>query len=262
VSIALLIAGTVAVLVITVFSQNRGLFFQIGIVLMAGIAASLLMGRRRIIVRAALWPVILLGAAIALWPFLFPSAYQVFLTRWIEAWAYETQIFQYGVFGRMFHSFYAFLDYLPSTPLIGYLLGFGGNASLRLDWVRLPSVAYEWTGYGLWGLEGGWAVHLIELGLFAGLAFIVFRIGLTLWMGWDACKCTRYSGHPLPVLLFGYTGIVFLNGQITTQGTINGFAWMFLGFCLAAIRTYGRSPGQVPRRPATHQPSVEEIQNF
>jgi hypothetical protein len=259
VSTVLLIAGTVAVLVITMVSQSRGLFFQIGVVLLAGMAASLLTGSRRIIVRAVLWPAVLLGAAIAMWPLLFPTAYEVFLTRWVGAWAYEAQMFQYGIFGRMFYSFYAFLDYLPSTPLIGYLLGFGGNASLRLDWVRLPTVAYEWTGYGLWGLEGGWAVHLIELGLFAGLAFIVFRIGLTLWMGWNACKCTYYSGHPLPVLLFAYAGIVLLNGQISTQGTINGYAWMFLGFCFSAIRTFGRSPGRVSSRPVLNQSSVEEI---
>jgi hypothetical protein len=259
VGLVLLIAGTAAVLVLTAFSQSRGLFFQLGIVLLLGIAAGLLTGRRRIIVRVVLWPPVLLGAAIALWPLLFPKAYEVFLSRWIGAWGDETQIFQYGIFGRMFHSFYAFLDYLPSTPLIGYLLGFGGNASLRLDWVRLPSAAYDWTGYGIWGLEGGWAVHLIELGLLAGLAFIVFRIGLILWAGWNACKCTHYSGHPLPVLLFGYAGIILLNGQITTQGTINGYGWMFLGFCLSAIRTFGRSSGQVACRPVPRQSSVEEI---
>ena len=250
VSMALLIAGTVAVLAITVAGQSRGLVFQIGIVLLVAIAAGLLTGRKRIIVRAALWPVAFLGAAIALWPLLFPTAYEVFLTRWIGAWVYETQIFQYGVFGRIFHPFYAFLDYLQPTPFIGYLLGFGGNASLRLDWVRLPSAAYDWVGYGIWGLEGGWAVHLIELGLLAGLAFIVFRIGLILWVGWSAYKCTHYSGHPLPFLLFGYVGTILLNGPITGQGTINGYAWMFLGFCLAAIRTFSRSPGQVLRKPA------------
>lgn len=259
VGLVLLIAGTAAVLVLTAFSQSRGLFFQLGIVLLLGIAAGLLTGRRRIIVRVVLWPPVLLGAAIALWPLLFPKAYEVFLSRWIGAWGDETQIFQYGIFGRMFHSFYAFLDYLPSTPLIGYLLGFGGNASLRLDWVRLPSAAYDWTGYGIWGLEGGWAVHLIELGLLAGLAFIVFRIGLILWAGWNACKCTHYSGHPLPVLLFGYAGMILLNGQITGQGTINGYAWMFLGFCLSAIRTFGRNPVQDACIPAPHQSSVEDI---
>jgi hypothetical protein len=260
--LVLLIAGTVAVLVMTAFSQSRGLFFQIGIVLLVGSAAGLLTGRRRIIARAILWPVVVLVVAVSLWRVLFPIAYEVFLTRWIEAWAEETHIFQYGVFGRIFYPFYAFLDYLPSTPFIGYLLGFGGNASLRLDWVRLPHVAYEWTGYGIWGLEGGWAVHLIELGLFAGLAFIAFRIALTMWVGWNACKCTYYGGHPLPVLLFGYAGIILLNGPFTGQGTINGYAWMFLGFCLAAIRTYGRSPGQVPCSRTPHQPTVEEIQDF
>jgi hypothetical protein len=148
------------------------------------------------------------------------------------------------------------------VPFVGYLLGFGGNASLRLDWVRLPNAAYQWTGYGIWGLESGWAVHLIELGPFTGLAFIVFRIGLTLWVAWKVCKCTYYSGHPLPALLFGYVGIVLLNGQITTQGTINGFGWMYLGFCLSAIRTFGRMPSNVACKPTHHQSSVEEFQDF
>jgi len=28
-----------------------------------------------------------------------------------------------------------------------------------------------------------------------------------------------------------------LNGQITGQGTVNGYAWLFAGFCMATIRT-------------------------
>lgn len=234
----LLISGTAAVLVMTAFSQSRMLFFQIGFVFLIGIVAGLIIWEKRIVLRALVWPALILGVAIVAWPRLFPTAYEVFLTRWIGAWAEETQLFHYGIFGRTFQPFYALLDYLPSTPFIGYLLGFGGNASLRLDWVRLPKAAYEWTGYGAWGLEGGWAVHFVELGLFVGLAFIIFRVGLALWVGWKVYKCTRYCGNPIPALLFGYVGVVILIGQFTEQGTMNGYAWMFLGLCLSSIRTY------------------------
>jgi len=182
---------------------------------------------------------------VIVWPVLFPTAYEVFLSRWVGAWADEIQLFQYGVFGRAFQPFYAFIEYLPSMPFFGYLLGIGGNASIRLDWVRLPSVAYEWSGYGAWGLEGGWAVHLIELGILGGLFFIIWRVGLVLWLGWKVCKCTYYCGNPVSALLFGYVGIVILIMQFTIHGTMNGFAWMLFGFCLSAVRIYNCSSGKI-----------------
>lgn len=233
----LLFGGTAAVLVLALFSESRGLFFQIGILLIAAVAAGVSSGKKRIIARAAFGSTVVVGTVAALWPIVFPEAFRVFVARWTEAWGQETGVFLYGIFGRALQPFYAFLEYLHSTPSIGYLLGFGGNASLRLDWVILPKAAYTWTGFGLWGLESGWAVHLIELGLFAGLAFIFFRIGLTLWVGWKAFASARRCADPLPFLLFGYVGVVLLIGQITVQGTVNGYAWMFLGFCLSAIRT-------------------------
>jgi hypothetical protein len=38
----------------------------------------------------------------------------------------------------------------------------------------------------------------------------------------------------LPLLLLAYVSVELLYGQITGHGTINGYAWLFMGFCLAA----------------------------
>jgi hypothetical protein len=233
--LVLLIAGTTAVLVMTAFSQSRGLFIQIGIVLSIAVFVGLITGKKRIIVRAVLWPALIIGLVTILWPLLFPTAYDAFLARWIRAWAEETEIFQFGVFGRAFHGFYNFLYHLSETPLIGYLLGLGGNAASRLSWVQRPNAMYAWKGFGGWA-EDGWSQHIIELGPILGLVFITFRTALTAWLGWRVVGSVRCDGNLLPVLLFGYVGIVLLYGQISGHGTSNGYAWMFFGFCLAATR--------------------------
>jgi hypothetical protein len=53
---------------------------------------------------------------------------------------------------------------------------------------------------------------------------------------WMAVRATRVSRSPLPLALFGYVGILLLNGQITGHGTVGGFAWLFLGLCMASCR--------------------------
>jgi hypothetical protein len=235
VGLVLLIAGTTAVIVMTVFSQSRGLFIQIGIVLIIAVFMGLITGRKRIIVGVGLWPALIIGLVAVLWPLLFPMAYEVFLARWIGAWAEETQIFQFGVFGRAFHGFYTFVYHLPETPSIGYLLGLGGNAASWLSWVQKPNAMYAWNGFGGWA-EDGWSQHIIELGPILGLVFITYRSALTAWLGWKVAGSAPFDGNLLPVLLFGYAGMVLLYGQISGHGTSNGYAWMFFGFCLAATR--------------------------
>ena len=208
---------------------------MIGLILGAMAVGGLLAGRRRLIVRAALWPALLVGIAAILWPILFPTAFEVFLTRWSGAQESETHVFQYGVFGRAFYTFYAFLYYMADTPIAGYLLGLGGNAARQQDWIRMPQAAVGWQGYGGWA-EDGWSRHIVELGPLLGLCFIGFRVMFTAWLGIKAIRAARRSGDVLPVILFGYVGIVLLQEQITGHGTINGFTWMFVGLCLAAAR--------------------------
>lgn len=231
----LLWPGLIAVALMVLFSQSRTLFFMLGLILGAAAVGGLLTGRRRMLVRAAVLPALLVGTAAVLWPILFPTAFEVFMTRWSNAQQSETQLFQFGVFGRAFHGFYAFLYHLADTPIAGYLLGFGGNAANQLDWVQLPAAAYNWQGYGAWA-EDGWSRHIIELGPLLGISFIGFRVVLTLWLARKAVHAARRTGNTTALIVFGYVGIVLLQGQITGHGTINGFAWLFVGLCLAAAR--------------------------
>lgn len=239
--------GTAAIVSMIVFSQSRGLIVAAGLVLLAAVFAGVLTGKRRVVLRGGVWPLALVLGAGLLWPLLFPNAFEVFVVRWGGAWYAETQIFQLGIFGRALYGLYSFVHYFPDTPLGGYLLGIGGNAASQLEWVQMPPAALEWHGYGAWA-EGGWERHIVELGPPLGLAFIIFRVTLTAWLGVRAVRTTRWSGEVLPVVLFGYVGIVLLYGQITGHGTVNGYAWMFFGFCLAAARCAERTRYGVPLR--------------
>lgn len=232
----LLWPGLTAVTLMVLFSQSRGLFFMLGLILGATAVGGLLAGRRRVVVRAALWPALLVGIAAILWPILFPTVFEVFMTRWSGAQESETRIFQYGVFGRAFYTFYAFFYYMSDTPIGGYLLGLGGNAASQLHWVRFPAAAYHWQGYGAWA-EDGWSRHIIELGPVVGIGFIGYRVFLTLWLARKAVRAARRTGDVTALIVFGFVGIVLLQGQITGHGTINGFAWLFVGLCLAAARS-------------------------
>lgn len=231
----LLWSGLIAVALMVVFSQSRALFLLLGLILGAAAVGGLLTGRRRAVMRAAVLPALLVGTAAVLWPLLFPTAFEVFMTRWSNAQQSETQLFQFGVFGRAFYGFYAFVYHLAETPIGGYLLGFGGNASRQLDWVQLPQAAYNWQRYGAWA-EDGWSRHIIELGPLLGIGFIGLRVLLTLWLARKAIGAARRTGNTTALIVFGYVGIELLQGQITGHGTVNGFVWIFVGVCLAAAR--------------------------
>lgn len=236
----LLWTGVIAVVTMSIFSQSRGLLLSVGLVLVVAVTAGLLTGKRQTIVNAAVWPVALVAAVAVLWPLLLPTSFEVFSARWTGAWQVETDDFQYGIFGRALWGLYSFVFYLPDTPFFGYLLGLAGNASSQLQWVQMPQAAYEWTGSTAWA-EQGLSRHIVELGPVLGIVFITFRVWLTAWVGLRALRATRYGRDPLPLVLFGYVGIVLLYGQITGNVTVNGYAWMFLGLCLAAARNVERN---------------------
>jgi len=184
-------------------------------------------------------------SAMTIWVLIFPVSFEAFSVRVTGAWMVETQYFQFGVFGRAFYVFYSFIGYLPDTPLIGYLLGLGGNAASQLAWVNLPEAAGYWIGPVGWG-EESWERHIIELGPILGLVYIIFRVGLTLWLGRLAVRATRRSKNPMPIVFFGYAGTVLLTMQITGHGTVNGYAWMFFGFCVAVARLWSNRPDSRP----------------
>jgi hypothetical protein len=146
-----------------------------------------------------------------------------------------------------------FTRLLGQTPLLGYGLGIGGNASTTLG-VKLE-------GENPVNLaETDWARHIVDLGPVFGIVFIALRVVLTIWLGMLALRAVRRGADPLPWVLYGYAGYTLLLGQITGQGAINGFAWLFAGFCIAAAQEQLRAARRAisARRAAARAPEDRE----
>jgi len=176
--------------------------------------------------RAIALPLLLGAALVLLYPILFPEGFEAFTARWDTAAKAESS-FEGGVFGRALYGMVDFVRLLDDTPLLGYGLGFGGNASttlgIKIDGVNPISLA-----------ETDWARHIVDLGPVFGIFYIALRVALTIWVGVLVLRATRRGAGPLPLLLYAYAGYVLLLGQITGQGAINAYAWLFTGFTIAA----------------------------
>jgi len=231
----ILVMALLALLTMLVFSGSRGALIQVSLVFLAATIAGIATKRQRLVWRTGLLFFGLPILFILLGMNFFPDAFNVLVVRWTTASYSENNIFWYGIVGRALYGFYAWIYYL-NVPLIGYLLGLGGNAAVRLSWVQLPAAAYAWNGYGEWARESSWAVHLVELGLVLGFAYIFFRIWLTVWVLIKAWRGMKRKRDPLPLILFGFAGPLLFIEQITSQGTTTGYTWIFLGLCLAAAR--------------------------
>lgn len=229
----LLVLGTGSLFTMLAVSGSRGALLQCALVLAGTLLAGFLSGHRRIALRASLIIFFVTGTSAILWPILFPSGFETFITRWNGAAAIST--FTFGIFGRAFYALYGWIYYL-NTPLLGYLLGIGTGAPARLPWVQMPQAAYHWTGWGAWARESGWAVHLVDLGLLVGSGYIIFRIWFTLWLARRCWIAASRYGNILPVVLFSFAGELILMGQVTVQGDVGNFTWIFLGLTLAAAR--------------------------
>jgi hypothetical protein len=224
-----LIIATAAALSCLAVSGSRGAMIASGIVCLAAVgSASALKGGLGTASRTLLLPTVIVLAAAALYPIAFPDGYEAFLHRWSAAADVETQSFSLGVFGRALYGFVDFFQYMASAPLTGYGLGFAGNARTILA-VTVPGL----TDSG----ETDWARHMIDLGPIIGVAFIFYRLMLTTWLGVTCFKGTRNTGNPLALLLFADIGVELLYGEITGNGTINGYAWLLAGVCIAASKS-------------------------
>jgi hypothetical protein len=78
---------------------------------------------------------------------------------------------------------------------------------------------------------------ILELGLVFGPVYMLARWSLALWLLGAALKRLRRADDELPLLLWTVAGVLLVIGQATSQGTINGYTWLFTGFTLAALRT-------------------------
>jgi hypothetical protein len=220
----LLALGAGGVATCVALGGNRSALLSCVVIAVAGMGLCVIGRSAAVKARALVLPAFLAIAFAALFPALFPEGFDTFTHRWETAAANESRIG--GVVGRALYSFHDFTDLIDGAPTFGYGLGLGGNAALTLKITGAgSSVPYA---------ESDWARHIVDLGPFLGLGYIALRIALFLWLGTIVLRAIRRDAGPLPLLLYAYVALVLVNGQITGQGAINGYAWLFTGLTLAA----------------------------
>jgi hypothetical protein len=225
-----LAAGVAGLMACIGLSGSRGTVIQCGLGVLAAMTVALVGRDSRLKGRALFWPLALSLAALLAYPVLFPEGYAAFVERWTAAEKVEVRGFgEAAVFGRALFGMVDFLGLIDQVPLLGYGLGFGGNASITLR----ASIDDFMPGFLA---ETDFTRHMVDLGPFFGVAFIGFRFVLTAWLGGQALRATRLHADPLPLLLFSYAGLVVGTGQLTGQGTINVFGWLYTGLLLATCR--------------------------
>ena len=128
-----------------------------------------------------------------------------------------------GLVRRTVSGFTEGLRNLDKPPILGYGLGVGTAGGSRL---LLGRAAFLLA-------EDEWSRVLLESGPIMGLAFLLWRVVLTLRIGYLSVRSLR-GGAILPIVLFSCSFLPLLNGQLG-QPTTLGFAVFLSGLCLAAI---------------------------
>ena len=78
---------------------------------------------------------------------------------------------------------------------------------------------------------------VLETGLIGGLGYMALRFTLSGWLLWRSVRCVRERQDAIPLLLCSFTVPMLMAAQLTLQGSINGYGWIFTGLTLAAIHT-------------------------
>lgn len=228
----LLISG--AVLTNLALSGSRGAFLHSGLMLVLAIVAALVLSHDAMRARTLTLTLVLTVIGGILIPLLFPTAFDAIVERSTGAYAVEDELYNYGTVGRIVHDVIHFTELMPDTPLLGYGLGFFGNAYSESASKLISSSNY---------VEDDWSRNIVELGPMLGLLYIFLRLALACWLIMGAIKATSRSNNPLPLLLAGFTGVIVVYGQLTGHGSVNGYGWLFVGFCMAANKM-GQTPAE------------------
>lgn len=230
----LLPAAAAALFTCVALSGSRGTMMLSALLGVVALAIGVV-GHGSLRAKALTIPLCVGAAAVVLYPVLFPEGFEAFVDRWQHASEYENARIEGGVLGRALLPFFDFLLLFQDVPLLGWGLGYGGNASIlmraSIDGVEPGRLA-----------ESDFSRHMVDLGPIFGVVYIVYRLALVVWVGRIVWRATRHVPDPLPMMLFGYAGYTIVLGQIAGHGSINVYGWLFLGLCLAASRVALQGP--------------------
>jgi hypothetical protein len=150
-----------------------------------------------------------------------------------------------GTVDRVISGFIDGLSHIDKVPFFGVGLGIGTNVGGRILVGRSAFLL----------AENEWSRVLAETGPVLGLAFLLWRTLLTLWLGRRSLVALGQDNF-LPILLFSSGFVLLLNGQIG-QPTTLGFTTLLNGLCLAATRSRVVPPTAVPAM--IDQPSEKSL---
>lgn len=135
-----------------------------------------------------------------------------------------------GLVSRTFSGFTEGLKNLDQYQAGGWGLGLGTNVGAH----------FLVGGPGFLLSENEWTRLLYEMGPVLGLAYILWRVALTIRLGYLSILAL-VRGKTLPLLLFSSGFLALLEGQLG-QPTSLGFAVVLCGLCLAAMQ--GKKEGE------------------
>ena len=228
-----LLVATGAILTLLGLGGSRGAIVWSGIVIYGTIAGLTLLGNK-IGLKAIIVSTVFVLVGIITLPIAFPAATEAFTQRWIGAGEAEGRAYgSGGIFARVAYESLSFRYLTAQTPLLGYGLGSAGNAAWRVG-ARDEIIPFA-TQDQINAAETDWGRNILELGPIFGFFFIAYRIGFAIWLAKQSLAATRTSGDLFPLVLCSFVGQLIFSGEMTAHGTMNGYAWLFTGFCMAAI---------------------------
>jgi hypothetical protein len=164
---------------------------------------------------------LILGLIVTRTP-IFKEGFNVLSTRFNEVAEASEKSISAGLIGRVFGDFEEGIYVLTKAPLLGYGLGIGTNAGAKFL-----------TGQNMFLLsEGEWPRVFLESGPVLGLAYVLWRCGIVIYVGLLCIRSVK-KGNVLPLLLFSSSFLPLLSGQFG-QPTVLGFAVFGTGLALAA----------------------------
>ena len=174
---------------------------------------------------------------------IFKEGFNVLTTRFAEVAQATEKSVSAGIIERVFSGFSEGAYVWTKAPFLGYGLGVGTNAAARFL-----------TGRQMFLLsEGEWSRVFLENGPVLGLAYVLWRCGVVISIGLLCLRSIKH-GNVLPILLFSYSSMALINGQLG-QPTVLGFAVFGLGLTIAARNLEQQTPlsneppaGRRPRR--------------
>jgi hypothetical protein len=195
----------------------------------AALIVALLLSRARVLPLLSGLLALVLAVSIATTIPAFQQTAEAFSTRWETAAAVEAQNSDtnlnsaWSVFEqRILKGFTGPLSSLDSIPVFGYGIGAGTNVGAQ----RLSGELTFVVG------EGAWEASLGELGVPLGLALLLWRLALAIWILRLALRDST-KGNRLPLIFLGASFLNILAGQVG-QPTGLGFLVVTAGLTLAA----------------------------